>query len=149
MKNKKEISLIANKSQFDKVINKAVINNVKNIMKKDYDSFLAKGSIKNISFKEFVQKTIFLMTTNAIIENQLKVTEDMILSICMQYVIFFNEKFPDLEDMLKTIESRKHWFTDSELTLSQLTYKLLVSIANNEFSAQLLLKFACKGLLEE
>lgn len=146
---KKEGTLIANKAQFDKSVNKVVINNVKDIMKKDYEKFLKEGSIAKMSFKEFVQKTIFLMTTNAIIENQLKITEGMILAIAIQYVIFFNEKFNDLEDILKTIDSRKHWFNDSDLTLSELTYKLLVSIANNEFSAQLLLRFACKGLLEE
>ncbi len=146
---KKEGTLIANKAQFDKAVNKVVINNVKGTMKKDYEKFLKEGSIAEMSFKEFVQKTIFLMTTNAIIENQLKINEGMILAIAIQYVIFFNEKFNDLEDILKTIDSRKHWFNDSDLTLSELTYKLLVSIANNEFSAQLLLRFACKGLLEE
>lgn len=146
---KKEGTLIANKAQFDKHINKAVINKIKEVMKKDYEKFLKEGSIKQISFKEFVQKTIFLMTTNAIIENQLKITEQMILAISVQYVIFFNEKFSDIDDILKTIDSRKHWFNDCELSLSELTYKLLVSIANNEFSAQLLLRFACKGLLEE
>lgn len=146
---KKEGTLIANKAQFDKAVNKVVINNVKGTMKKDYEKFLKEGSIAEMSFKEFVQKTIFLMTTNAIIENQLKINEGMILAIAIQYVIFFNEKFNDLEDILKTIDSRKHWFNDSDLTLSELTYKLLVSIANNEFNAQLLLRFACKGLLEE
>lgn len=146
---KKEGTLIANKAQFDKAVNKVVINNVKGTMKKDYEKFLKEGSIAKMSFKEFVQKTIFLMTTNAIIENQLKINEGMILAIAIQYVIFFNEKFNDLEDILKTIDSRKNWFNDSDLTLSELTYKLLVSIANNEFSAQLLLRFACKGLLEE
>ncbi len=146
---KKEGTLIANKAQFDKAVNKVVINNVKGTMKKDYEKFLKEGSIAEMSFKEFVQKTIFLMTTNAIIENKLKINEGMILAIAIQYVIFFNEKFNDLEDILKTIDSRKHWFNDSDLTLSELTYKLLVSIANNEFSAQLLLRFACKGLLEE
>lgn len=146
---KKETNLVANKAQLDKSLNKVVINKVRDIMKKDYELFITEGSIKQMSFKDFVQKTIFLMVTNSLIEQQAKITEDMILAISLQYVIFFNEKFNDLDDILKTIDSRKHWFNDCDLTLSELTYKLLVSVANNEFSAQLLLRFACKGLLEE
>ncbi len=146
---KKESDIVMN-AEFDKVVNKEIIKTIGCMVLEDYN-LLKK---QNQSFEEYVTET-FVKTVPTLLEKKEETITDkenavnlseFTLSVTLLYIVLFSEKF-DIEDMLKTIQSRRHWFNDCDLSLEQLAYKMLNSVINKEFSAQLMLRFAYKGML--
>lgn len=107
-----------------------------------------KMSYKNYIKKELIDKLIRL-------EDYEDDFLDITLIICSFYIQYFDKY--ELDDVIKTLNSREHYFSKSPREYydksndnnMELAYKMVDSVIRNEFSAQLMLKFAFNNLVIE
>lgn len=125
-------------NELHKYLNKPQLEKLKSLIQSEF-----KKSDNTKDLTEFNLNTISLLITTRIIHGE--IDNELMFLIIMQYIISFSDKF-NIDDILKTIESRSHYYKDTDYTLNELAYLLLDSLIRKEFSAQLLLKFAYKGL---
>lgn len=126
-----------------KYINYEVITEYQKFVEEGLEKYreVNPNGIKTI--KDYMLNMVSIVVTHEIVHN--KQEENIIKSIIIAYVSYFCSDY-DLDDIIKTIKSRSHYYRDCELSINELSYDLINSLHKKEFSAQLLLKFAYKGL---